>query len=137
MLVASDAVTVAVRGSDGLLYFPARPADRFAARSWLRQDGDARDMRDAMGIGACDGLVCVMQTPAGQVVLSREPQGPAQDCTRAAILVSAATADCKGPHFVADGPRGARDQGYAIWFTPKLKIESVRQWRGDRPWVAQ
>ena len=136
MLVAADAATVAVRGADGRLHFPLRPADRFAARAWLTQDGDARDVAAATGIGRCDGLGCVMPGAAGPVVLSRKPESLAEDCARAVILVSAAVVACKGPRFIADGPHAARDQGYALWFTPKLKIESVRAWRGKRPWVA-
>lgn len=135
MLVAADAQTVAVRGADGRLYFPLRPADRFAARAWLTQDGDARTVTEATGIGRCDGLGCVMPGAAGPVMLSRNPEGLREDCARAAILVSAVPVDCKGPRFIADGPRAARDQGYALRFTPSLTVESVRAWRRERPWV--
>jgi competence protein ComEC len=135
MLVAPDATTVAIRGADGLLYFPSRPADRFAARAWLRQDGDARDVRAAIGIGRCDGLGCVVESAPGPVVLARRPEGLQEDCARAAILVSVAAAPCKGPRIIIDGPRAAYDQGIALWFTPILKTESVRAWRGARPWV--
>ncbi len=134
MLIAADAMTAAVRAADGLLHFPSRPADRFTARAWLRQDGDGRDLSQAIGIGSCDGQGCVMPTSLGLVVLSRRPEGLAVDCSRAAILVSAAAANCNGPRFIADGSRAARDQGYALWFTPELKVESVREWRGNRPW---
>jgi hypothetical protein len=137
MLVAADAQTVAIRGQGGHLMFPARPADRYAARAWLVQDGDARDVRDAIGIGRCDGLGCVVPTPLGPAVLARRPESLHEDCVRAVLLVSVAAAECKGPRFVADGPRAKRDQGYALWFTPSLKIESVRDWRGRRPWSAQ
>jgi hypothetical protein len=77
-----------------------------------------------------------MTSAAGRVVLAQRPDGLGEDCARAAILVSAVAVDCKRPRFVADGPRAAHDQGYAIWFTQLLKIESVREWRGERPWVA-
>ena len=76
-----------------------------------------------------------MPGAAGLVVLARRPDGLHEDCARAAILVSTMATNCKGPRFVTDGPRAARDQGYAIWFTPDLKVESVRAWRGKRPWV--
>ena len=135
MLVAADAMTVAIRGTDGRLHFPLRPADRYAARTWLRQDGDAREVRDAVGIGRCDGLGCVVPGAVGPVVLATRPEGLHDDCARAVLLVSVVAVDCKGPRFIADGPRAARDQGYALWFTPSLKIEGVREWRGERPWV--
>ena len=137
LLIAPDAATLALRGPDGMLQFPVRPADRYAARAWLRQDGDVRAVRDAIGIGRCDGLGCVVQSAAGPVVLALRPEGLNEDCARATILVSAAAVDCKGPRFIANSANAARDQGYALWFTPALKIESVRQWRGQRPWAAE
>jgi competence protein ComEC len=136
LLIAADARTVAVRGPDGRLHFPLRPADRYAARAWLRQDGEARDLRDAIGIGRCDGLGCVVPTAMGPLVLARGPDGLHDDCARAAILVSAVAVTCQGPRFVTDATRARRDQGYALWFAPSFRIESVRQWRGTRPWVA-
>jgi competence protein ComEC len=37
---------------------------------------------------------------------------------------------------VIDPPRLARHGGHAIWLSPDgLRIESVRQGQGDRPWV--
>jgi competence protein ComEC len=136
MLVAPDAATVAVRGADGLLQFPLRPADRYAARNWLARDGDLRDAGAAIGIGRCDALGCAVRTPAGLTALSRRPESLVEDCAHAAILVSVAAVSCRGPRFIADGPRTAHDQGYALWFTPELRVESVREWRGERPWVA-
>jgi competence protein ComEC len=135
MLVAADARTMAIRGADRLLHFPLAPADRYAARNWLSRDGDVRDIGAATGIGRCDANGCAMKTGAGPAVLSRRPESLAEDCVQAAILVSAAIVSCKGPRFIADGRRAAHDQGYALWFTPWLKVESVRERRGERPWV--
>ena len=63
MLVASDARTVAIRGSDGLLHFVKKPTDKYAARDWLRRDGDARAIDDAVGVPGmtCDGVGCVVK----------------------------------------------------------------------------
>ena len=63
MLVAPDAATVAMRGADGLLHFVRKPTDKYAARDWLRRDGDGRDVgRGGRHAGtACDGLGCVVQ----------------------------------------------------------------------------
>ena len=135
LLVGGDAATVALRAADSRLYFVGAPKERFAGREWLRRDGDVRQVEDMPGIGKCDGLGCVVRTQAGLVVLSRRPDGLAEDCARAAILISAASAKCAGPRLVIDGGRAAHDQGTAIRFTPELKIETVRGWRGERPWV--
>jgi len=135
MLVGADAATVAVRAADGRFYFLGAPLNRYVARDWLRRDGDGRELRDALGLGRCDGFGCAVTTQAGLVVLSRRAEGLAEDCARAAILVSATPVSCKGPRLVMDGAGAAHDQGYAIRFTPALQVETVRGWRGERPWV--
>ena len=45
ILVARDAVTVAVRGSDGLLRLVRPAGDDYSAGEWLKRDGDGRDVR--------------------------------------------------------------------------------------------
>ena len=62
LLVAPDARTLALRGPDGLFYFPRRPLDHYAASRWLLRDGDSRDPRAAVGLFNCDGLGCVART---------------------------------------------------------------------------
>jgi competence protein ComEC len=80
MLVAPDARTVAIRGSDGLLHFVRKASDKYAARDWLRRDGDARDIADAVGVPGmkCDGLGCVLP---GKVLaaVSLRPEALAED----------------------------------------------------------
>jgi competence protein ComEC len=43
LMIAPDAQTIALRGPDGLFYFPRTPKDRYAAARWLVRDGDSRD----------------------------------------------------------------------------------------------
>jgi hypothetical protein len=43
---------------------------------------------------------------------------------------------CKGPAVVIDGKAAAIGQGWRITLSPKPSAESVRDWRGARPWVA-
>ena len=135
MLVAQDAATVAIRASDGKLYFLGRPQNRFVAGAWLRRDGDARSPAEAQGLGRCDSQGCVVTTPAGLAVLSRRPEALAEDCARAVLLVSTSAANCIGPRLILDGANAARDQGYALRFMPTLDVQTVRDWRGERPWV--
>jgi competence protein ComEC len=136
MLVAPDAVTIAVRGEDGLLHFPRKPADRFAAREWLRRDGDGRDVKGAIGMAGltCDGVGCVFRR-GGVVALSLRPEALAEDCARARVLVSAVAADCKGPAVLIDRDRALAGQGWQVTLTPAPSAQSVRAWRGERPWV--
>jgi competence protein ComEC len=139
MLVAGDARTVAIRGPDGLLHFVRKPADKFIAREWLRRDGDSRDIEDAMGVTGmtCDGVGCVVKGRV-LVAVSFKPESLAEDCERALVLVSAAAApNCKGPAFVIDQKAGAEGEGWRITLSSTPTAESVRQYRGDRPWVAE
>jgi competence protein ComEC len=133
ILVADDARTVAVRGADGKLAFLRRPRDNFAASRWLARDGDVRTPRDAVGGGRCDAWSCVVDRPEGLLALPLRPEAVAEDCAHAAILISAvAVKDCAGPKLVLDSNAIAAGEGYAITAD---NAESVRQSRGDRPWV--
>jgi competence protein ComEC len=137
MLVAGDARTVAIRGSDGLLHFVKKPADKFAARDWLRRDGDGRDLKDAVGVPGmkCDGVGCALP---GRVLIavSQRPEALAEDCARAQVVVSAAQApNCKGPVVVIDQNGAADGQGWRITLSSPPTAQSVRGERGMRPWV--
>jgi competence protein ComEC len=136
MLVASDGVTIGVRGPDELLHFLRKPKDKFVARDWLRRDGDARDIGEAVGLPGlrCDGLGCVVK---GKVLIaaSLRPEAFAEDCIRAQVVVSAASAECKGPAVVIDGKAAAMGEGWRINLSSRPTAESVRDWRGARPWV--
>jgi competence protein ComEC len=132
ILVADDASTIAVRAADGRLYFPRPPKDTFAASRWLQRDGDARDFHQAVGIGRCDSIGCVIATPDGVIAMPSRPEALAEDCARAVLVISAVPATaCAGPKLVLDANVIMRDGGYAI---TDAKPVSVRQWRGKRPW---
>jgi competence protein ComEC len=136
MLVAGDALTIAVRGEDGLLHFLKKPRDRFAARDWLRRDGDTRDIQDAVGLPGltCDGVGCVVKGRP-LIAASLRPESLPEDCRRAAVLVSAAlVTDCKGPEVVIDQKAAMEGEGWRIALSPPTAA-SVRAERGERPWV--
>ena len=136
MLVAPDAVTVAIRGEDGRLHFARKPKDKFIAREWLRRDGDSRESNDAIGMPGlrCDGVGCAVKRGV-QIALPLRLEALAEDCARAQILVSAVAADCKGPAVLIDQVKAKAGQGWRITLSP-LRADSVRDSRGDRPWVA-
>jgi len=139
MLVAGDATTVAIRGEDGLLHFVSKPSDKFAARDWLRRDGDAREIADAVGMTglSCDGLGCVV-TQKVLIAVSRYPEALEEDCARAKILVSAAAAvGCTGPAVVIDQKAARTGEGWRVSLSPTPAAVSVRALRGERPWVSK
>jgi competence protein ComEC len=137
MLVGADAVTIAIRGEDGLLHFVRKPRDKYAARDWLRRDGDARDIEDAVGLPGmkCDGVGCVVMKGKLLIAASLRPEALLEDCARAQVLVSMAAANnCKGPAVVID--QNAAGQGWRVTLSSPPTVTSVRDYRGDRPWVA-
>lgn len=138
MLVAGDAVTIAIRGDDGRLAFIRGAKDKYAARDWLRRDGDGRDIEDAVGVAGlkCDGLGCVVMRGKILIAASLRPEALAEDCRRAQVVVSAAQATaCKGPAVVIDQKAGKQGEGWRITLSSPPVAVSVRAYRGERPWV--
>ena len=136
MLVAPDAVTIAIRGDDGHLHLVRKPKDRFIAQEWLRRDGDGRDIADAIGMPGlrCDGVGCAVKRNV-QIAMSMRPEALAEDCARAQVLISAVAANCKGPAVLIDKAAAQAGQGWQITLSP-LIAQSVRDARGDRPWAS-
>jgi len=139
MLVAGDAVTIAIRGPDRLLHFVRKPLNKFAARDWLRGDGDGRDITDAVSMPglSCDGLGCIVKESV-LIAASLKPEALDEDCVRAKVVVIPATAaDCKGPAVVIDRKAAEDGGGWRITLSPAPMAVSVRELRGERPWVAR
>jgi competence protein ComEC len=137
LMIAPDSQTIALRGPDGLLYFPRTPKDRYAAARWLVRDGDSRDWHGAVGgtFIRCDGLGCIAPLGRLTIALARRPEALDDDCARADIVVSGAPAmSCKKPRLVLDAPEIAAAGGYAVTLSP-LRATSINRWRGARPWV--
>jgi competence protein ComEC len=136
VLIAADTRTIAVREADGRLAFLRPPKDRYAARDWLERDGDPRPLQAVEAHGNCDGLGCVTTVKTMMLAASLKPEALAEDCRRAALVISVAAApDCAGPRLMLDGKAIAKAGGYAIRLTPQIKAVSVNEWRGARPWV--
>jgi competence protein ComEC len=137
LLIAPDARTLALRGSDGLLHFVQTPKDKYAASRWLLRDGDSRDWREAIGIPStrCDGLGCIVSHNGMMIAIGLRPEALADDCERADIVISAAPAlSCTGPRLILDAHEIAAAGGYAVTLSP-LHATGINQWRGKRPWV--
>ena len=94
VIVAPTGDALAVRGADGRLGTLGK-ASGFTAEQWLRADGDPRDA-DALGKAAlvlpgarCDRLGCTAPLPGGgAVALVTDASAFAEDCRRAAVLVT-------------------------------------------------
>ena len=99
VLVAPDGQAAAVRGGNGLLKALFSGRDTFAVKEWLAADDDGRNIKDTSlhdGV-RCDAVGCIGKLKDGRLVSrALSPEAFAEDCTRAAIVVSPrqAPGDC-------------------------------------------
>jgi competence protein ComEC len=137
--VARDGSGAAIRGREGRLVVVGRvPA--FTAEQWLKADGDPRRASDpAVRAGArCDPIGCTVPLPDGRVVSYLEDRrGFAEDCRRAALLVSrlSAPADCRAS-LVIDRAFLAGHGASAVRALPdRLAVATTRRPGETRPWL--
>ena len=92
VLVAGDGQVLAVRAADGFLAVHRERGNTFAVREWLAADADGRDPADPAAVGGfrCDDSACIAPLPDGRLVsFVRSAEAFAEDCRRAALVVSA------------------------------------------------
>jgi len=137
LMIASDARTIALRGGDGLLYFPIPPKDHYAAGRWLARDGDSRSWDDAVNrnLVSCDGQGCITRQHGLVIALSLQPEALDEDCARADVVIATTRIfSCTGPRLILGANEIASGGGYGVQLSP-LRAVSINQTRGARPWV--
>jgi competence protein ComEC len=140
VLVGRGAALVAVRGPDGKLSALAGRGSAFELARWLEHDGDGRPAAEA-GRGAafrCDGRGCVTRVKGLLLAIAASPAALRDDCALAGVLI-----------LKFAKPRGCRPAGPAIDIDDvdrrgahaltieggKVRVRTVADTRGDRPWV--
>ena len=92
LIIARDAALIAGRGEDGRLWVSRGRAETYAARTWLRRDGEARPDRDAAyrrREWSCTKRRCRGWTGDDRrVVYLREGAVQSGDCGAGAILIA-------------------------------------------------
>jgi competence protein ComEC len=138
ILVSRDAGAIAVRGPEGHFTI-AGDLDDYTAEQWLLRDGDARLADEAREGARCDEWGCVIPDASGRnVVLALRPGALADDCDRAAILISAVPLrrPCPGPLHVIDRFDVYRLGAIALFLEEgRIVAHSAAEESGDRPWV--
>lgn len=138
ILISADGHTIGVRGGDGRLHLIRTAKDAFLQRGWLAADADGRMPADSsLGEGvSCDAAGCVAQMAGGGLVaLSLRPDALADDCERAALLVTVrqVSPDCGA--LVVDRDRLQRQGAMALRRTRDgFAVDAVRPKGIDRPW---
>jgi competence protein ComEC len=146
ILASGDAKLMAVRDGTGGLYLSSGRVRRFDAGVWQRRLGIAdsetwpRLGQAAEGRLSCDPLGCIYRAHGEVVALTGDARALADDCAVASVVISRepVRGRCKGPELVIDRFDLWRNGGHAIWLGEKeIRVETVRDRRGDRPWVRQ
>jgi len=156
VLIDATGKLAAVRTPTGGYSVSSLSTKRFERDVWLRRAGlslqEGRWPRAQAGpVQAirCDALGCVYQTPAGpKVAFVTAAEALAEDCQGSGVVVNLSAApgpeaeDCpvgvrinlgdlaqKGTHALYFGEKGDFGENGAV------SIETVRDLRGERPWV--
>jgi competence protein ComEC len=139
VLVAADGQAVAVRGAEGRLAIHRSGGDTFAVRDWLAADGDARQPSEpALGMGfRCDETGCNAKLADGRLVARvLTPDGFAEDCVRAAVIVTTRQAppDCQA---VVIDRKVSRALGAVALARAgeRWTLSAARPQGQDRPWA--
>ena len=138
ILVAGDGHTVAVRAKDGRLRLMRTAKDAFLSREWLAADADARIATDpSLSDGvSCDDAGCVLQAADGAIIaLTLRPEAFADDCARAAVIVTSRQPPSDCAALVLDQDTLSRRGTLALRKTAEGYAITVIRPRGvDRPW---
>jgi competence protein ComEC len=138
ILIAGDGQNVAVRGRDGQLHLIGTKKDNFLLKEWLAADADPREAASAsLGDGvSCDEAGCVTPLADGRMVaLTLRIDALADDCSRAALVVTARPAPPDCTAMVVDRPRLMSQGALALTrHGDGFAIQSVRARGANRPW---
>ena len=128
-----------MRGRDGHLHVIRASKDGFLLKEWLAADADPRDAASsslANGV-SCDEAGCVAPLADGRLVaLSLRIDALADDCSRAALVVTARPAPPDCAAMVIDRQR-LTSQG-ALALTQRgdgFAVQAVRVRGTSRPWL--
>jgi competence protein ComEC len=145
ILVSEDGRFFAVVAPDGRLLRSIEKADRFVIDTWMRRSDTevaetlAIDGPDANGRLSCDSLGCIYRSFGRTVALVQQPMALLEDCGVADVVVSLepVRVPCHPTTAVIDRFDLWRNGVHAIWIGEdgRIEIQSVRQMRGERPWV--
>lgn len=142
VLVGNEANLVLVRGPGGVLNGIASSRDDYEVSQWLERDGDGRRAADVTPGASlpCDSQGCVGTVLGKTIAIARHPAALRDDCRQADLLIVAGRAPpyCPSPAVIIDRAAVEREGTHAVYIdaTGGMRIETVEEARGDRPWTA-
>jgi len=138
VLISADGRNVAVRGGDGRLHLMRQAKDTFLVGEWLAADADPRTAAEASladGV-SCDPSGCVTGLASGGLVaLALRGEALADDCERAALLVTSRQAPKACAASVIDAERLGKHGALALRRDRDgFAVAAVKPGGVDRPW---
>ena len=143
--VSDDGRLFGIRGDDARLYLSSRRIGRFEAEIWQRRAGLSAQAsfpkEGAVLEGAlrCDPLGCLYGKAGQRVAFLVDPRGLWEDCAEATVLISSEPvrrASCPEPAVLIDRFDLWRNGAYSLRLEAgEVAVKSVREERGERPWV--
>ena len=139
VLVSGDGQAAAVRGADGRLAVLYNARDSFAIKEWLAANEDARAVKDASlhdGV-QCDAVGCIGRLADGRLVsFVLSVEGFAEDCARAAVVVSAREAPRHCAATLIDRNIWRANGAVALrWTGDRFALSAARPPDYERPWA--
>jgi competence protein ComEC len=140
VLVAKDGQAVAIRGRDGKLSVLHSARDSFSIKEWLAADADARTTKDkSLSDGvSCDAIGCVGKLGDGRLVsMVLDVEAFAEDCARAAVVVSARQAPSPSCAAILIDREVWRASGAIAlrWTGERFEQTVTRPADHERPWT--
>jgi competence protein ComEC len=139
VLIGRGAALVAVRTATGGLSALAGRGSAFELARWLEHDGDSRpqgEVAKAQGF-RCDGHGCTARVKGLLLAVANSPVALRDDCAAASILELkfARPRGCSPPGPAIDAEALAAKGAHALTIDGgQIRIETVADTRGDRPW---
>lgn len=140
LILDATGATAMVRGPDGTLTLLGRSRSTFTLQQWLPGDRDSRSPRDPSltAQARCDSAGCTTRDGDGKAVaLVTERSAFAEDCERAAIIITALPAPkaCAQSATVYDRAHfAAYGATYVYAEAQGLRLETARNPRQHRLW---
>lgn len=140
ILVDRDAKLAAVKEQDGKYRWSGR-TPRYARESWLRRNGEAADVDISDRGLPCDDIGCVADGPS-VVAIAQSSAALTDDCREADIVIASvpvrrSVRDTCNAVLIIDRFDVAREGAHAVYLDSEgnvERVETVRDWRGERPW---
>jgi len=139
VMMAADGRTAAVRGTGGHWVFLQTGRDSFAAKDWLSADGDMRGISEPVfkdGV-RCDAAGCTASLRDGRIVAyAQTAEAFAEDCARAAVVLSPRNAPAACAALLVDRPAWQRNGATALYLKDDgFDVAVARPPTQERPWA--